>query len=241
MTSIIDAIRLASREFLQIDNLEKRVSDLEDIDYSHGETVVASDHGYDGDGEGGDIGEFILKHLDETLILDSAVYSLQSEIDIEPSDADLVIRTTSSDRVRLRIDHDDIDTVFRVGNWGDGISTCVLENLEIDLNGHDAGIGRFFVDDYLDVSDVRLRGRRDRHHQQGDKFSYLSCITSEDGIGVHRRVCLPDGDTWTGDDENGHAMGSLRIHRTSERSSGSTATWPNTGITGSTSGIHRRE
>ncbi|UHQ96338.1 hypothetical protein [Natrinema halophilum] len=169
--------------------------------------MVASNHEFAGDGEDGDIGEFILEHLDETIILDGEVYSLQSEIGIEPGDAELVIRTTSSDRVRLRVDHDDVDAAFRIGNWHDGILTCVLENLEVDLNGHDAGVGRFFVDDYLDVLDVRLRGRRDRHQQKGDKFSYLSCITSEDGVGVHRRVCLPNGDTWMGDDENGHAIG----------------------------------
>ncbi|WP_254527954.1 hypothetical protein [Natrinema gelatinilyticum] len=205
--NIIDAIRLVSSTFRQIDDLEERVSDLEDIDHSPDEAVIASDHGYPGDGSGGDIGEFILEHLDETIVLDGAVYSLQSEIDIAPSDVDLIVRTTSSDRVRLRVDHDDVDAALRVGSWGNGISTCVLENLEIDLDGHDAGIGRFFVDDHLDVSDVSLRGRRDRYNKHGDKYSYLACITSPDGLGIHRRVCLPDGDTWTGDDEHSHAIG----------------------------------
>ncbi|WP_306058542.1 hypothetical protein [Natronococcus wangiae] len=165
--------------------------------------VVASERGFDGDGSGGDVGAFVRENLGKEIHLDGDVYRLQSSIDVEPGDADLVITGGG----RLRVDHEDVDAAFRLGNWGEGISTCVLEGLEIDLDGYDAGIGRFFVDDYLHNSDLVLRGRRDHYERRGDKYCYLSCITSPTGVGYNERIRIPDGDRWAGDNDNGHAIG----------------------------------
>ncbi|MFC4440182.1 MULTISPECIES: hypothetical protein [Natrialbaceae] len=189
----------------QIETLESAIADLSEdgSEPTPDSRVVASEHGYPGDGSGGDIGEWILENLDAEIHLDGDVYRLQSPIDVAPGDAALVIAGGG----RLRIDHDDLDAAFSVGDWGEGISSCVLEDLEIDLNGYDAGIGRFFVDDYLHNSNLVLRGRRDHYEQRGDKYCYLSCITSNEGLGYNERIRIPDGDRWSGDNDNSHAIG----------------------------------
>lgn len=188
--------------------------------------IDVSNHGFPGDGSGGDLGEFVAEHAGEVAFyLPEGTYRWERPVHFTggggefeepiPDRFAMVGKPQATIDVHIPSSYCDCDRlVFRFGTSSDGVRELQLANLHFDVGDsdpdRDAGIMRTYVEERMEAENLSLTGRHRLNadgSSNGDRHTYKVDVVDEEGVAVHRNIDLTAGDVHYASQESvGHAI-----------------------------------
>ena len=188
--------------------------------------VDVSNHGFPGDGSGGDLAQFVADTAgDVAFVLPAGTYRWERPVHFTGGDGEfeepipdrfaLVGKPRATVDVHIPASLCSCDRLlFRFGTPNDGAPHVELHDLDIDIGDadpdRDAGIMRAYVEGTMHNSNVSLTKRHRRNADDttnGDRHTYKVDVVDPEGVATHRQIDLTAGDVHrTGSDSVGHAI-----------------------------------
>lgn len=189
--------------------------------------INVTDHGFSGDGTGGDLAAFLADnaHLERPFYLPEGTYRYERELRFTGGDG--AYSEPIPDRfeifgepgTRLLVDNHDNATakpsLFWFGTSRNPMPVVRLENLDIDIGDgdpeRDAGVFRAYIGDRMETRNISLTKRcrlSADGSRNGDRHTYLTNCVNRSATAKHENIDLTAGDTHRpGQESVGHAIG----------------------------------